>query len=208
MERWADVSQYNDVERWEDLEGAVNGVILRCGYGNGEQDYLWDWRRKNVVEKRPEFFGAYFAPRPDEEAVAQAEFLISLLPPKLAFVMLDLEGRKFGPVPDLWYLWTEKGVDDFVHPFCERLDLAGYKVVIYGARAWLDAHLKPDHTLGRYPLVQAAYTGPTTFAQAFTAGWPALPGGWTAGTRRGWQFTDKGGLPGVKGPVDLSLFHY
>ena len=129
---------------------------------------------------------------PCADSAAEAGFFLrklSGLPPSSQTMppMLDLESEKVLLSPQQVGLW----VSSFA---ISVLNNNKFKTVgIYSGKYWLDEHLPPGHSFGRWPLWLAQYTDATV---------PQLPVGWKDWFL--WQYTDKGKVDGITGPVDLS----
>ena len=134
--------------------------------------------------------GAYHFAQPATSAVAQAQHFVQVagtlsragdLPP-----VLDLEVNG-GLSPTTLIAWTQAYVQEIKR-------LTGRDTMIYtGPYFWQTAMANTSAFAG-YPLWIATYGSA-----------PQLPGGWTYYTF--WQYTDAATVPGVQGPVDMSVFN-
>lgn len=72
--------------------------------------------------------------------------------------------------------------------FCETIRLAGYQTMVYMNGHWASERYDMEQ-MARYPIWYAAYDVPEE-----------IPIGMTM-----WQYTDRGTVDGIEGPVDLNL---
>lgn len=137
--------------------------------------------------------GTYHYARPKKGAaspVAQARHFVSVtgrlnlrgdLP-----AVLDLE-RNDGLNPAALISWTKSFLSEVTR-------LTGRRPIIYTYPAFWRERMSNTKAFAGYPLWIATW-----------ASKPQLVGGWSTYTF--WQYTDRAALPGMKDPVDMSVFH-
>lgn len=137
--------------------------------------------------------GAYHFARPTATtagAVAQARHFVSVAGPLNARgdlpPVLDLE-RTDGLAPAALIRWTKAYLDEVTR-------LTGRTPMIYTYPAFWRESMANTTAFTNYPLWIATW-GPR----------PIVIGGWT--TYAFWQYTDRATLPGITGPVDMSVFN-
>lgn len=181
-----DVSKHQGIIDWGKAKDHIDGVIIRCGFGSDirSQD---DVRFKENVEgciKHGIPFGVYLYSYAKSVAAAKSEALhvIRLLAPykdKLSFpVYLDLEEHG-----------TAKGAVERALVFGDLIEEEGYWCGIYANRSWWRTYLKDG--LDRFTKWVARYD-------------TEKPTG-ISGTYDIWQYSSKGSVPGINGPVDMNI---
>lgn len=185
--RGIDVSYHQDAIHWARVRRAgVHFAFVRASDGGGFPDPRfaanWAGARKAGVLR-----GAYQYFRPDEDPGGQADLLIA---------MLGGDRGELPPVIDVETAGTRspaqlaRAVVRWVERVRARL---GVEPIVYtGPDFWRDHGGAAD--LSRQPLWLAHYT----------TGCPLVPPRWTAWTF--WQYSERGRVPGISGPVDLDLF--
>ncbi len=191
-----DLSYHQQYVNWDELEKAVDFVILRCGYrGYSEGGLVEDEKFRQYASecnKRGIPLGVYFYTQSItvEEAVAEAEFVIR-----------TIEGFDISyPVAyDTEYVSdasartriTEISKDlraDMARAFCERIREEGYYPMIYASENWMRRELNLE-TLQEYDFWAPQYLEKNDFMFDFTI----------------WQYTDSGYIPGIDTEVDLNI---
>lgn len=189
MVRGIDVSDYQGTVNWTAV--AKSGVEFAITKATEGGTFVADSFHRNWSGIRSAGLvrGAYHFYRPRTDALAQANLFLN---------MVKLEPGDLPPVLDI-----ER--DDGVEP--ER--------VRAGIQSWL---VRVESATGRRPILYT-YPGfweglgnwqefrdyPLWIAHYTTAARPWVPGGW--GTWTMWQFTDRGTVDGVTGPVDVNSFN-
>ena len=187
-----DVSTHQEKIDWEKVaDSGVEFAILRGayrGYSLGElhEDDTFDYNYRKAKEAGL-LVGVYFFSQAVtvEEAVEEAEYICDLLDgrePDLP-VFYDweyLEGR----VPQVW----ELSVTDLAVAFCEEVRSRGYEPGVYFNRDYGDNYLQLNK-LRSYMIWLAEYTTVPKADYHFHC----------------LQYTDRGRVPGIEGPVDLDL---
>jgi lysozyme len=106
---------------------------------------------------------------------------------------LDIEeDNKLKLSPNQILLWIET--------FEAELKQAGFGLMIYSYKPWLDTNLPKDHKLGRIPLWIAQYPNKWTEQSK-----PILPFGWS--DYYIWQYSAKGRIDGINTDVDLNVMN-
>ena len=197
---------------WEAIRAAgVRYAILKAAEGIGGALYKAD-QHASRAEAAGVLLGYYAFMRPrlpkynaelaqgdDVRAAArgQAEqFLdnVSALPYPAMGLWADLE------VLDPKKRLTAHQLADFLEEFCVRCATVGYPVGIYSGYYFLRDEITPDalreRGLERFPLWIPWYHGSAT-------GPKRIPEPWSEWSIHQW--TEKGKLPGYKGPIDLNV---
>jgi lysozyme len=185
--RGIDVSYHQEGIAWRRVRQAgVLFAFIRVSDGTTVSDprFAQNWagaRRVGVMR------GAYQYFRPEVSAIAQADLLIAAvrrdpgeLPPALD---VETDG---GQPPAQLEMRVRAWVDRV------RTQLRVEPIVYTGPEFWRERARGAD--LASQPLWVAHYTDEC----------PSVPAPWTRWTF--WQHTDRGAVPGIDGPVDLSLF--
>lgn len=187
-----DVSKHNGIIDWKAVAPHISGAILKATEGATVMDKrFYDNVRGCEANNIP--WGAYhFATWNDEDEVRdatnEARFFLSVVKgaagiPKLPLV-LDIESNK--PIP-----YTKQEMVVYCKTFIDFLGITGVGVAIYGSPGFLNSYLPADHPFANIKLWVADYTGAIN----------PVPG-W----KKPWlhQYTDRGTITGMKGPVDLN----
>jgi lysozyme len=182
-----DVSYYQETIDWKRVRHAgVLFAFIRASDGSTFPDPLFDqnWRGAHKVGIMR---GAYQYFRPDESPVAQADLMIA---------MLARDRGELPPVIDVEYDGGKSPAQ-----------------IARAIRIWID---RVRAKVGVEPII---YTGPdfwkTRVGNAdltsqplwiahYTQGCPIVPAPWKTWTF--WQYTDRGKIRGIDGPVDLDVF--
>jgi len=185
--RGIDVSYHQEGIAWRRVRQAgVLFAFIRVSDGTTVSDprFAQNWagaRRVGVMR------GAYQYFRPETSAIAQADLLIAAV------------RRDPGELPPALDVETDGGlppaqVEARVRAWVDRVrtQLRVEPIVYTGPEFWRDRAGGAD--LASQPLWLAHYTNEC----------PSVPSPWTRWTF--WQHTDRGAVPGIDGPVDLSLF--
>ena len=105
--------------------------------------------------------------------------------PKGAYLACDYEPSNGGRIANI----SQDQASSFVRRFCEIIESAGYKPIIYGNAK--DLVLIGEQTCSAYPVWLASYTTEN----------PLSPIEFVA-----WQYTNCASIQGIDGEVDVSLF--
>lgn len=181
-----DVSTYQGKIDWAVTAQHVDGVIIRCGYGQDAKNQD-DNRFHENVEGCIKYgipFGVYIYSyaKSVEMAKGEAQHVLRLLEPykdKLSFpVYYDLEEAG-----------TEGTAVARAKAFGDIIEGAGYWCGIYANQYWWQTFLKGN--LNKYTKWVAKYSN-------------SKPSG-ISGTYDMWQYSSKGSVPGIKGNVDMNI---
>jgi lysozyme len=184
-----DVSHYQGQIDWQAVAGAgIEFVFIKATDGCRFEDPMFEtnWQGAGEAAIRR---GAYHFFRPQQDATQQAKNFLSAitgqtgeLPPVLDFELLA--GMSVDEAQHRAETWMQ---------VVERETRA--KPILYtGPSFWRDS-LNNSELFAQHPLWIAHYTG---------AERPILPIAWAEWTF--WQHSEKGFVPGIKGPVDLNWF--
>jgi lysozyme len=193
-----DVSEFNGVIDWQKVKNAgIEFAWIRSSLGVNYTDprFLSNAQGATAAGIRVGLyhFASINNTNVPADATTEAVFFLS----KLASVewelppILDLEENKIGLSPAQILLWAQvfRNVVETVYPL--------NKVVLYSYLSFLNTHLPLGVDM---PLWLALYNNDAN---------PTLPQGWNslAGPARkllAWQWTNKGQVDGITGPVDLN----
>lgn len=177
-----DVSTWQGKIDWEKVKPHIDGVIIRCGYGQDitKQD---DKRFKYNADECTRLgipFGVYLYSyaNSEEKAKSEAQHALRLIKPyKLSFpVYLDLEEYT-----------KRKGAADRAVIFCEMIKEAGYMPGIYANLNWWNNYLRSTK-LDVYTKWVAQYHTKLQYKKPCDM----------------WQYSSKGKVEGIKGRVDVN----
>lgn len=191
-----DVSKFQGDIDWQAVkEQGISYAFIRVGNrGYGKEGSLnTDGKYLQNIEGAKAAgidVGVYFYSQAinEEEALEEAEYMLKLLEG------IELE---YPVVYDAEYVIEDEARTDGVSAeqftnntivFCERIEEAGYKPVIYATMKW-EAYALELHRVNAYEKWYADYEG-----------FPQTPYDFTY-----WQYTNEGTLKGIDGPVDLNL---
>lgn len=191
-----DVSKFQGDIDWQAVkEQGISYAFIRVGNrGYGKEGSLnTDGKYLQNIEGAKAAgidVGVYFYSQAinEEEALEEAEYVLKLLEG------IELE---YPVVYDAEYVIEDEARTDGVSAeqftnntivFCERIEEAGYKPVIYATMKW-EAYALELHRVNAYEKWYADYEE-----------FPQTPYDFTY-----WQYTNEGTLEGIDGPVDLNL---
>lgn len=182
-----DVSSHQGLIDWDSVAAAgYDFCFIKATENNNYVNpyFLSSWSDAKLVGL---YRGAYHYARPGvQDATIEADYFLDIVG--------DLEEG------DMLALDIESGSGD-LGPWCLEFlrhveSQVGFKPLVYSGRWFTDAHdFANDLDLAQYGLWLASYT----------TGMPATPEPWQF--LAFWQYSDKGVVPGIKGPVDLNLFN-
>jgi len=185
-----DVSKWQATIAWPGVKNAGN-IFAFCKATDGDTGddpyFTTNWP---AMKSAGLLRGAYHYGRPAKDAVAQADQFVKRVKPSRGDLplVLDLENTGGKTKAQVWN-WTQA----FVNRIKAKV---GRPPIIYtGFYFWRDSVGNPNNNLG-CPLWLAAYS-------ASTSG--LVPPAW--GAWKFWQYTDKGTVAGVTGPVDRDYFN-
>lgn len=180
--RLVDVSEHQGLIDWERAKPYIDGAILRCGYGSDYPDQDDACFRRNADEctRLGIPFGVYlysYAKTP-VQAQSEADHVLRLIRGyQLSYpVYLDLEEAE-----------TRSGVVERACIFGDAIESAGYWCGIYANLYWWEMILKDG--LERFTKWVAQYYTQCEYTGAHLDIW---------------QYTAKGEVDGISGPVDMN----
>ena len=184
-----DVSEYQGKIKWEEVKTVedtfkLSFVLIRATAGKNRLDtqFKTNWKQS----KSNGFIrGAYHYYRPNENSIKQAENFIRYV---------KLEKGDFPPVLDIENLPKSQSIDSLkvgLKRWLTKVE-AHYKVkpIIYTGERYYKDFLKDDFK--EYQFWIANYN---FFVENIKDEWLF------------WQFTEKGTIPGIEGPVDLNIYN-
>ena len=185
-----DVSEHQGRIDWTTVKPHINGVIIRCGYGDddtAQDDKYWTY---NVAEcerlKIP--YGVYLYSYADSDAHIKSE---------IAHVKRLLKGHK--PQYPVYIDLEESGNGSFAvkaaNAFCPAITLAGYRAGVYTFESFYNEFMRG---WAKYTLWVAKYG--INDGAAHTK--PQIGVNFDA-----WQFTSNARIGGYDGRLDASYFY-
>lgn len=188
--RGIDVSYYQQTINWAQVKSSgIQFAFIRASDGATFQDpkFQQNWTAaKSAGVAR----GAYQFFRPNQDPIAQADLLLSMMGP--------LQPGDLPPVIDVEVTGNlpPATVAQKVSQWIARVEGAtGRKPIIYTGRFFWDDNVQST-AFSSYPLWHAQYTTNTC---------PNISSAWS--DWHFFQFTDSGSVPGVPGPVDTNYFN-
>lgn len=184
-----DISQYQGAIAWDKVltinnEFPIDFIFIRASMGENGKDKRFEYNWKKVKEKN-KLRGAYHYFRPNENSIKQANNFIK---------MVKLEAGDFPPVLDIEEIPRNQSMDSLKA----------------GLKRWL------FHVEKHFKVKPVLYSGDKYFADfleeefdEYTL-WIANYNFWVEQPKKHWnfwQFSEKGSVEGIKGPVDLNLFN-
>lgn len=175
-----DVSEHQGTINWDVVKSHIDGVILRCGYGDdvvAQDDKQWA-RNLAECERLGIPHGVYLYSYADNDAHAKSE---------LQHLLRLLKGHTFQlPI----YLDCEEASTAAYAPtackiVCEGLKAAGYVPGVYANLNWWTHYLTGVTAYTRWV---AQYNSQCTYQ----------------GTYDIWQYASDGNVPGISGRVDMN----
>lgn len=190
-----DLSQWNTVEDWDAVKGAVDAVILRCGYtlsASKEFHICVDQRyaaHRAAIRQRGIPLSLYYTTGAltPQEAQIEASFV--------AGECRDLSGYVLPVFIDSELILGGKGRADTlireqrtkcVRAFCAALQAAGVPAGIYASDSWMTEQLDMDKL--PFSLWVAAWGANRPRHEDYVL----------------WQYSNSGTIPGINGRVDMS----
>lgn len=191
--QFIDISKWNKVTDWTRVAARVGAVYIKATEGINYADP--DFKTNAVNAEKQDIDKGFYhfatlnnSTNVQADARAEAEDFLKATAPftaRLPYV-LDVETNKSALKPAQVVEWIEA--------FFGRLAESGITdVVLYSYTPFLDKNLPKGHPLGKYRLWLAAYVNLPK---------PKLPKGWTGYWL--WQYSNKGSVDGIRGPVDLN----
>lgn len=184
-----DVSEYQGTIDWEQAKKmedtfALPFVFIRATAGKDKVDKKFEtnWKKSKANGM---IRGAYHYYRPNENSIKQADLFIKTV---------RLEKGDLPPVLDIENLPKTQSMDSLkvgLKRWLQHVE-AHYNVkpIIYSGESYYTDFLKKEFK--EYPFWIANYN---FFVENIKDEWLF------------WQFTDKGSVPGIKGPVDINVYN-
>lgn len=183
-----DISQYQGNISWDEVmtindEFPIDFIYIRASMGESAKDSKFS-KNWNAAKKKNKLRGAYHYFRPNENSVKQAKNFIRLV---------DLEPGDLPPVLDIEEMPRNQSMDSLK----------------MGLKRWL------THVEKHYKVKPVLYSGDKYFADFLEKEfgdytlWIANYNFWIEKPKKHWniwQFSEKGTVKGIKGPVDLNMF--
>ncbi|WP_092627600.1 GH25 family lysozyme [Actinopolyspora mzabensis] len=191
-----DVSNHNGPIQWNKVaaSGEHYAFVLATDGGNFTNP-MFD-QQFNGAKNAGMLAGAYHFGRPTGSAVGQADRLLNTvgstddgktLPPVLDLEVSPNGGGCYGKTSGQLHSWTQS--------FLDRVkSKTGQDAIVYASPSFWSSCMAGSQAFSENPLWLASYGVPQ----------PSVFGGWDAYSF--WQYTNKGSVPGITGPVDRNLF--
>ncbi|MEG2089782.1 glycoside hydrolase family 25 protein [Niameybacter sp.] len=194
--KWGiDVSKHQEKISWQKVKkDGIDFAMIRVGYrgyGNGaiKEDPTFTYNM-NSANRVGIDVGLYFFSQAIsvEEAKEEAQFVLQQIQGhKVTYpIVFDME---FVAGKDRITHLTREEKTQITKAFCEVIEQAGYKPMIYGSRHWLQDVITLEE-LSDYEVWLAEYSDVPSFPYAFKM----------------WQYTDSGTVDGISGGVDMNLW--
>lgn len=190
-----DVSEHNSVIDWEKVKASgIEFAMIRAGYGRTEDKQF----RRNASECNrvglP--FGVYwfsYALNAVGAAQEAAVCLKTIIPYKIDLpVAFDLEYDSVNYAQKQGVYIGMDLASDMARTFLQRVRDAGYHVMNYANPDYLNRYFN-DSVKHEFPIWLAQWPGNTPNLEAMRNAYDM------------WQYSEKGSVPGISGPVDLDV---
>lgn len=187
--RLIDVSYHNGNVDWAKVKTQVDGVIIRCGYGDNieaqdDKKYL-EYVDACIAYGIPFGFYLYSYAKTSKQVQSEVQHTLRLITPykeQMSYpVYLDLEEPG-----------TETGAKERAITFCSALEKEGYFVGVYASEYWWNNYLTG---LDRFTKWVAKYGVNDGLAHTK----PSAAG------MDIWQYTSAGKIDGIPGNVDINI---
>ena len=192
-----DVSKWQYTIDWNKVKPQIDGVIIRCGYGEdiaSQDDEYWQ-RNVSEVERLGIPYGVYLYSHANNDGKIQSEInhalrLIKGHNPKLG-VFLDLEENSLGFI-----------AARAAREWCRQINASEYKAGIYTGAYYYKAYLKGVHEDADALWWLAAY-GPEPYMDYPRYNYKPNPGF----EIDAWQYTSVKHINGINANVDCSEWY-
>ena len=178
-----DVSTFQGAINWQRVKGiGIKFAMIRAGFGRFELDNRFLQNYLNAkTNDIPVGVYHYTYANNTTRAKQEANFVINYLKDKkLEYpVAFDIEDKSLLSL-------SKSELTKITDTFCKTLEKAGYYVVIYSYKDFLENKLDMKK-LSRYDVWLAQWSKEPTYKGPYGM----------------WQFSDDGRVPGIVGPVDL-----
>lgn len=203
MSKIIDISKYNTINNWNEVEKNVDGIFIRVGYrgysvGKIVEDEKFNANvRECISHDIP--FGFYFMSQAinETEGCQEADFCVDMArryKPSLPIFVdsEDGDGKATLTRADRLNKTTRTKVID---AFCRTIKSAGYETGVYASESWFKEQLNYNRLSQNYLIWVAKYGKNDGSITDIT-----LP------TYYMHQFTSRGFISGIKGNVDISEY--
>lgn len=191
-----DVSNHNGNISWKRVAASGKKFAFVLATDGGDFTNPMFQQQYKGAKKEGLLVGAYHFGRPNSSATGQANRLLDTmgsdkdaktLPPVLDMEVSPSGGSCYGKTP--------AQLQDWMRLFSGTVkSRTGEKPIIYISPSFWSTCMGSTQAFADHPLWVASY-GVSN---------PDVPGGWNSYTF--WQFTNKGSVPGISGPVDINKF--
>ncbi|PRW62311.1 hypothetical protein CEP50_16010 [Actinopolyspora mortivallis] len=191
-----DVSNHNGSIDWNAVAGSGQKYAFVLATDGGTFTNPMFSEQFHGAKQAGLLTGAYHFGRPTGSAVAQADRLMDTmgptgdgrtLPPVLDLEVSPSTGGCYGKTTAQMHTWTQK--------FLDRVqERSGQRGIIYASPSFWSTCMGGSQAFAQHPLWLASYG----------VSQPSVPGGWN--NYSFWQYTEKGRVPGISGPVDMNRF--
>ena len=190
-----DVSDHQGTINWDAVKkDGIDFAIIRCGYGKNDPSQDDKQFARNIAECErlniPYGIYLYSYALDVEGAKAEAAHALRLIKghnPELG-IWIDMEDadgyKKRNGMP------SNRTLVDICITFCDIMKSNGYKTGVYANLNWLMNQLN-DSRLDTYNKWVAQWNATCTYTKKFVM----------------WQYTSKGTVEGIKGPVDMDKYY-
>ena len=187
--KYIDISTFQKTVDFQRVQGNVDGVIIRAGYGAGNVDAQFQ-RNASECNRTGIPCGAYWFSYALNPAMAKAEaekFLAAVKPYKMELPLaFDFERDSIDYMKRNGVTPTKALCTSIAHAFCQTVEAAGYYVMLYANRDFLTNWF--DSSVSRYDIWYAA--------------WPSVVDVTKPPRKCGiWQWGGSS-VPGITGDVD------
>lgn len=184
-----DISTFQKTPVFERVKGNVDGIMIRAGYGAGNIDAQFQ-RNASECNRIGIPCGAYWFSYALNPIMAKAEaerFLAAVKPYKMELPLaFDFEYDSVNYMKKNGVTPTKALCTSIAHAFCQTVEAAGYYVMLYANRDFLNNWFDPS--VSRYDLWYAA--------------WPSVVDTKNPPRKCGiWQWGGSS-IPGITGDVD------
>ena len=193
----ADISYYQGTIDWDSLWNSkeIDGVILRLGYSSIQdskfEEYLSNVKRLNI----PYSIYLFSYASDPQEAVFEANFTLEKIRQYNINVSLpiyyDIEGWKYLDGSKNSNSISKETYEQIVNNYISILNQASITAKVYTGLYYARDRLT-ENTKSQVDWIAHYTTGNCGYKEPHS----------------GWQLTNSGTLPGIKGKVDLSIFYF
>ena len=182
-----DVSKHQGKIDWTKVKAAgVQFAMLRAGYGRYDQqkdERFEEYYAGATAVGIPVGAYHYSYAMNAEQAKQEAQTFLGWIDGKqFAYpVAFDIEDAKQSGL-------STAVISDIIRAFCDTVKAAGYYVVVYANKSWLDTKIDAD-CKAKYDIWLAQWTSKPTFTGKYGM----------------WQYTSAGTVDGIGGRVDMDM---